>query len=96
MEIMPKYGTVKDVSRLTGIPTGTLYEWAVQRFIPSLKVGGKVMFDLAEIDEWMQSHKRTSTFNKNQLLDAEPAAGYNSTSSGLANTFKPPKGGKDV
>ncbi len=46
---------------------GTIYEWAGQGKIPSIKIGRKVLFDLQDIDKMMESKKRTC--NKEEEID---------------------------
>tara|TARA_B100001964_G_C13948147_1_gene472067 strand:- start:364 stop:597 length:234 start_codon:yes stop_codon:yes gene_type:complete len=54
-----RYCSIKDVSEYTSIPIKTLYEWAGQGRIPSIKIGRRVMFDLKDIDVFMNGFKRT-------------------------------------
>ena len=53
-----RYANIKDVSAYTSLPVKTLYEWASQRKIPSIKMGRRVLFDLYDIDKIMASMKR--------------------------------------
>ena len=53
-----RYCSIKEVSEYTSLPTTTLYEWAAQRQIPSIKIGRRVLFDLKDIDELMSKSKR--------------------------------------
>ena len=55
-----RYVDVKAVSKYTSVPVGTLYEWAGQGKIPSIKIGSRVLFDINDIDKLMESMKRTS------------------------------------
>jgi len=50
----------------TSLSVNTLYEWAGQGKIPSVKLGRRVLFDLNDIDSLMASMKR----NINQIEDA--------------------------
>ena len=59
--IVERYVDIKTVSRYTSLPVSTLYEWAGQGKIPSIKMGSRVLFDLQDIDEVMASMKRTSS-----------------------------------
>ncbi len=54
-----RYVSIKEVSEYTSLPAKTLYEWAGQGKIPSIKIGRRVLFDLNDIDEIMASLKRT-------------------------------------
>ncbi len=54
-----RYANIKEVSEYTSLPVKTLYEWAGQGKIPSIKIGRRVLFDLNDIDKAMASLKRT-------------------------------------
>ncbi len=58
MEITKRYANIKEVSEYTSLPVKTLYEWAVQGKIPSIKIGRRVLFDLYDIDKVMARLKR--------------------------------------
>ncbi len=49
----------KTVSMYTSLAEGTIYEWAKQGKIPSMKAGRRVIFDLQDIDRYMESLKRS-------------------------------------
>ena len=57
---MQRYVDIKRVSEYTSLPTATLYEWASQGKIPSIKIGRRVLFDLQDIDKAMARLKRTN------------------------------------
>ncbi len=57
--IAERYVDIKKVSEYTSLPTKTLYEWAGQGKIPSIKIGRRVLFDLHDIDKIMDSFKRS-------------------------------------
>ena len=54
-----RYASIKEVSEYTSLPAKTLYEWAGQGKIPSIKIGRRVLFDLNDIDNVMANLKRT-------------------------------------
>ena len=58
MVIPERYVDIQAVSRYTSLAKSTLYEWAAQGKIPSIKVGSRRVFDLNEIDEMMESLKQ--------------------------------------
>tara|TARA_B100000315_G_C14437035_1_gene522911 strand:- start:212 stop:457 length:246 start_codon:yes stop_codon:yes gene_type:complete len=58
-EITKRYASIKEVYEYTSIPIKTLYEWAGQGRIPSIKIGRRVLFDLHDIDKIMGSLKRS-------------------------------------
>ena len=66
-EIRKKYANVVEVSVYTSLPVKTLYEWAGQGEIPSIKISRRVLFDLQDIDKIMESMKRTC--NKEEEID---------------------------
>jgi excisionase family DNA binding protein len=53
-----RYANIKEVSVYTSLPVKTLYEWASQGRIPSIKFGRRVIFDLEDIDILLNSLKR--------------------------------------
>lgn len=53
-----RYFNIKDISEYTSLPIKTLYDWASQGKIPSIKYGRRVLFDLEDIDRIMTSMKR--------------------------------------
>ncbi len=53
-----RYVDIKAVSKYISMPVKTLYEWASMGKIPSLKMGRRVIFDLHDIDRYMESLKR--------------------------------------
>ena len=55
-----RYENIKEVSEYTSLPVKTLYEWAGTGRIPSIKLGRRVLFDLHDIDQIMNSLKRTN------------------------------------
>ena len=46
-----RYVDAKAISEYTSLPKGTIYEWAGQGKIPSIKIGRKVLFDLQDISD---------------------------------------------
>ena len=55
-----RYANIKEVSEYTSLPVKTLYDWASQGKIPSIKYGKRVLFDLHDIDQIMTSLKRNT------------------------------------
>ncbi len=55
-----RYCSIKEVSGYTSLPVKTLYEWAGQGRIPSIKIGRRVLFDLQDIDQVIASLKRVN------------------------------------
>ena len=50
--------TIKELSEIISIKPSTLYSWSMQKKIPFIKIGKKVLFDLAEVMVWIESHKK--------------------------------------
>ncbi len=53
-----RYFNIKEISEYTSLPIKTLYDWASQGKIPSIKYGRRVLFDLEDINRIMMSMKR--------------------------------------
>ncbi len=53
-----RYANIKEVAEYTSLPVKTLYEWAGQGKIPSIKIRRRVLFDLNDIDNIMSGLKR--------------------------------------
>ncbi len=58
-----RYANIKEVSEYTSLPIKTLYDWASQGRIPSIKYGKRVLFDLEDVDRIMASLKRNTGEN---------------------------------
>ncbi len=50
-----KYMRAGEASQYLGVSKSTLYLWARERKIPSLKYGRVVLFNRDEIDRWFDS-----------------------------------------
>ena len=59
-----RYANINEVFEYTSLPVKTLYEWASQGKIPSIKIGRRVLFDLHDVDELMASLKRNTNQGK--------------------------------
>ncbi len=60
-----RYVGVRKISEYTSLPVKTLYEWASQGKIQSIRYGSRVLFDLNDIDSFISSLKRdTGTCEK--------------------------------
>jgi excisionase family DNA binding protein len=57
---MKRYYGIREISEYTGLPVKTLYDWAAQGIVPSIKIQRRVLFDLADMDKFMESLKRPS------------------------------------
>jgi excisionase family DNA binding protein len=55
---MPKkYVRTPEVAEYTGLSTHTIKAYVLNRKIPFIKVNGCVLFNLAEIDDWLQGNR---------------------------------------
>lgn len=57
---------IAQLCELFGFSKATVYNWVSQRLIPYSKVGRRLLFDLAEIEEWIKT-KRVKTQNEIKL-----------------------------
>lgn len=55
---MKRYLTTDEAAQLLRIKRQTLYKWICEKKIPSLSLGGKTLFDEAELMEWIESKRR--------------------------------------
>lgn len=60
MTVAKRYANIKELAEYTGLSPKTLYDWAANGVIPSLKVGKKVLFDIPEVDTALARMKRHS------------------------------------
>ena len=94
-----RYANIKEVSEYTSLPVKTLYEWASQGRIPSLKLGRRVLFDLDDIDRLMMSLKRNIVQSDrivNKILDDVRGDTYNALCSHTDTLISHGKGGENV
>lgn len=49
---------VEEAAHYLGIQRSTLYSWAERRRIPSVKMGARLLFDLQDLDDLIESSKR--------------------------------------
>lgn len=47
--------TVKDVAARLQVKESTIYAWASQGKIPSIKINGVIRFDAKEIEQWLET-----------------------------------------
>jgi excisionase family DNA binding protein len=51
--------TVRDAAKFLAVSTSTLYGWVYLRRIPFVKVGRALRFELAELQDFIQSNRFT-------------------------------------
>ena len=62
-----RYVNIKELSEYTSLPVKTLYDWAGQGKIPSIKYGRRVLFDLEDIDKVMTNLKRNTKHHEQTI-----------------------------
>ncbi len=62
-----RYANIKEVSEYTSLSIKTLYDWASQGRIPSIKYDRRVLFDLEDIDKIMASSKRNTNQDEKKV-----------------------------
>lgn len=67
-----KYLTVPELSDELRIKPCTLYAWAAQGRIPSLKINGLIRFRRDDIDHWLESIRKQSQVNGAQPVTRKP------------------------
>jgi len=53
-----KYYDIREIAEFTGISEKTLYRWARQNIMPSIKIGKLIRFDLGAVQEWLKKFNR--------------------------------------
>ena len=100
------YFDIKELSRYLSIKPSTLYAWASQRKIPSIKIHGLIRFQKEAIDAWISSldhrpdpidlHivKNGSSRDLDRIIARAKREVYNPLQGETRPIFKPQKGGK--
>jgi excisionase family DNA binding protein len=53
-----KYWNYKEVSKQTGMPSGTIYSLVSQKRIPHIRLGRRhVLFPAEEVIRWLEQHR---------------------------------------
>ncbi|MCI0552067.1 MAG: helix-turn-helix domain-containing protein [Anaerolineae bacterium] len=53
----PKLFTVREAAQYLKIAEWTLRSWISQKRIPYVKLGSRTMFDVDDLNKWIDSHK---------------------------------------
>ena len=61
---MPKLIDIDDLANYLKLRKQTIYNWLHQGKISGIKVGGVWRFDRREIDQWLESKRRSVKFGK--------------------------------
>lgn len=67
--------TVKEVSEMLKTKPSTIYSWAAQRLIPSLKINGLLRFSEKDISDWMETCQNTPVQGYNIPTGRRPEKG---------------------
>jgi excisionase family DNA binding protein len=67
--------TVKDVAKLLRASPSTIYSWAEQGLIPSLKINGLLRFSEDEITTWLRDCQQQPVEGYNTLAGRRPRKG---------------------
>ena len=59
---MERLITPKELSNILGVSESTLAVWRAQKTypLPYVKVGGRIRYDLKDIDIWLENRKRNA------------------------------------
>lgn len=52
-----RFLSVRKLAEYLGIKHQTIYSWVSMKKIPYVKMGRRVMFDLRDIEKWIQDRK---------------------------------------
>ena len=61
MDMVSPYMTVQDVAAYLRVKPKTIYAWASERRIPTVKLNGLLRFRREEIEAWAKSSERRAT-----------------------------------
>jgi excisionase family DNA binding protein len=56
MKVEQRLVGVEEVAHMLDMSKDTIYKWACQRKIPSVKCGRLLKFDLQKIEKWIQAN----------------------------------------
>jgi excisionase family DNA binding protein len=68
----PPYWDIKELSEYLHIKRSTLYAWAAQGKIPSLKIHGLLRFRQEAIDQWVASFEQAPSPRPSPLIRHSP------------------------
>ncbi len=70
----------EDVARFLGLTRKGVYGLAERRILPSIKVGGRLRFDPADVRAWVSAHRREAVGAKLDLDQARVSLGRGGSS----------------
>lgn len=62
----PQYLTPRDIARRFNVARYRVYEWVRDGQIPYLRTVGRILFDPAEIENWLRRDRNESNSNASQ------------------------------
>ena len=57
--------TIEEVSRLLSVKVSTIYQWVHMEYIPHVKMGRLVRFDVDEVLKWIEARKQKGRHHRN-------------------------------
>ena len=57
MPIKRRFIGIVELAEYIGMSINTVYYWVLTKQIPHYKLGNKVKFDIAEVDQWLEGRK---------------------------------------
>jgi len=55
-----RFMSTDELAEYVGMSRNTVYYWVLTKQIPHYKIGNKVKFDIAEVDQWLEARKVNS------------------------------------
>lgn len=52
-----RFLNVRELAEYLGIKRHTIYTWVSMKRIPYVKMGGRVMFDMRDVEKWIKERK---------------------------------------
>ena len=70
ISFMKKLLKPSEAAKFFGISIRTLYDWSSAGTVPTVKINGALRFDLDEISNWIEMHKRpvNRKIKKNEII----------------------------
>jgi excisionase family DNA binding protein len=64
-DVLPQFVTAQQIAQATGCANSTIYLWVQQGYIPHVRLGRCVRFNLRDVQEWLaqaaKPGRRTAT-----------------------------------
>jgi excisionase family DNA binding protein len=68
---LPTLVTAKQLAVATQIAESTIYQWVHLGYIPHIRLGRCVRFNLVEVQAWLQQHTRTGRKERKIAVEVE-------------------------